>query len=180
MRSSLLPRLLGPAEPLIGWMTERFISHHHHRLISDSHPIEAGLRNQFQGFFSAEVLAETRLIRATIPNPKFYPLVRSVGIQGLLDMSSIQAITLLDLVAYRERVNQSTLFHELVHVVQYRVLGLHQFARLYVRGFLKGGGYDGIPLEKQAYELEARFSQNPKQVFSVEQDVVKRRETGRL
>lgn len=38
-------------------------------------------------------------------------------------------------------------FHELVHVIQYEKLGLVQFANKYVRGFLNGGSYDGIPLE---------------------------------
>jgi hypothetical protein len=69
-------------------------------------------------------------------------------------MSAIGAITLVDVIAYPEKMNRRILFHELVHAVQYRVLGLRQFARLYVTGFLNGGGYEGIPLERQAYELE--------------------------
>jgi hypothetical protein len=56
----------------------------------------------------------------------------------VLRMSSIGAITLVDVVAYPAELDTGTLFHELlVHVVQYRVLGLKQFARLYVRGFLE-------------------------------------------
>ena len=34
------------------------------------------------------------------------------------------------------------LFHELVHVQQYRQLGIPRFSEFYVRGFLSGGGYD--------------------------------------
>jgi hypothetical protein len=30
-----------------------------------------------------------------------------------------------------------------------------------VRGFLSGGTYDGIPLEMNAYELDARFASAP-------------------
>ena len=44
----------------------------------------------------------------------------------------------------------------LVHVVQYRLLGIEEFARLYVRGYLHGG-YDGTPLEICAYQLDGRF-----------------------
>ncbi len=33
------------------------------------------------------------------------------------------------------------LFHELVHVEQYRQLGVPRFSELYVRGFLSGGRY---------------------------------------
>ena len=63
------------------------------------------------------------------------------------------------------------LFHELVHAVQYEKLGLAKFAAKYVKGFLSGGSYEEIPLEKQAYELEGRFAVNPAVTFSVEEDV---------
>lgn len=178
--SAKIPWLIRPTAPLIARMTARYISHHRSRLLPDSMPIEPALLSPLEGFFSLEILEQTRVIRATIPNPNFYPLVKLMGIDGVLEMSSIGAITLLDLVAYPDRLDRSTLFHELVHAVQYRVLGLHRFANLYVRGFLNGGGYDGIPLERQAYELEVRFSQNPKRVFSVEDDVIQRRKAGRL
>jgi hypothetical protein len=102
------------------------------------------------------------------------------GIRGLLEMSSIGAITLVDVVAYSDELDRSTIFHELVHVVQYRVLGLKRFAQLYVKGFLEGGGYDGIPLEQQAYELGARFDRRPEDKFSVEEDVIRRHADGRL
>ena len=89
-------------------------------------------------------------------------------------------MTLIDLVAYPRWLSASTLAHELVHVVQYRVLGLRKFAQLYVRGFLDGGGYEGIPLEIQAYELEERIRRDPEKVFSVEEDVTLRMIAGRL
>lgn len=95
-------------------------------------------------------------------------------------MSSIGAITLVDVVAYPDDLDRETLFHELVHVVQYRVLGLKRFARLYVNGFLKGGGYKRIPLELQAYELGRRFERDSRKVFSVEEDVIRRLENGLL
>src|ERR1039457_2000817 len=43
------------------------------------------------------------------------------------------------------------LFHELVHVEQYRQLRIPRCSELYVDGFLTGVGYDGIPLEVHAY-----------------------------
>jgi hypothetical protein len=63
------------------------------------------------------------------------------------------------------------LFHELVHVEQYRQLGIPRFAELYVRGFLSGGGYDGIPLEINAYDLGSRFEGSPQLRFSVADEV---------
>ncbi len=135
---------------------------------------------QLCGFFSAPVLQETRIVQAVMPEPAVYPLVKKLGVKGLLEMSSIHAITLIDVVAYPEKLPLDTLFHELVHVVQYRVLGLKRFAELYVRGFLSGGGYEGIPLEKQAYELGERFRERPTKAFAVEEDVIRRGQGGLL
>jgi hypothetical protein len=58
-------------------------------------------------------------------------------------------------------------------VEQYRKLGVVQFSALYVRGFLAGGGYEGIPLERNAYLLGERFETDPSTHFSVEQEVAK-------
>jgi hypothetical protein len=41
-------------------------------------------------------------------------------------------------------------------MVQYRLLGVEEFARLYVLGYLHGG-YDGTPLEICAYQLDGKF-----------------------
>ncbi len=178
--AGLLPRLIRPAVPLIAWFTARYIAHHRARLLPGSEPIAPAMRDRLRGFFPEDVLCDTRMVRASVPIPKFYSLVRILGIGGLLEMSSIGGITLVDVIAYPDRMSRSTLFHELVHVVQFRALGLPRFAGLYVRGFLDRGGYDGIPLERQAYELEGRFSRSPKNVFSVEEDVVQRLEAGLL
>jgi hypothetical protein len=174
------PWLLKPAVPLITWLTARYISHHRARLACGSQPIRGELQSQMREFFPSAILEDTRTVRTVMPNPMFYPLVRFLGIGGLLEMSSIGAITLIDVIAYPKELDRSTLFHELVHVVQYRVLGLWRFAELYVKGFLNGGGYYGIPLEQQAYELERRFSRNPKELFSVEEDVIRRHDAGQL
>lgn len=180
-----MPRIRGrvfvqPFVPLLSRLTARYISHHRRRLLPDSKPISASDRKELSGFFSGGILEETRVVRASVPNPRFYSLVGMLGIEGVLEMSSIRAITLVDLIAYPDHMSRSTLFHELVHAVQYRVLGLRRFADLYVRGFLNHGGYDGIPLERQAYELEDRFSRDRKKIFSVEEDVVRRFDAGRL
>ena len=63
------------------------------------------------------------------------------------------------------------MFHELVHVEQYRQLGIPSFAALYVRGFLRGGGYDGIPLLINAYDLARRFEADLRKTFSLEKEV---------
>jgi hypothetical protein len=63
------------------------------------------------------------------------------------------------------------LFHELVHVEQYAELGVEEFVRRYVRGWVSNGlRYSAIPLERQAYELESRFRSGAP-TFSVSEEV---------
>jgi len=80
-------------------------------------------------------------------------------------------ITFQDVVVHLEPLAPPLLFHELVYAFQYKHLGLQGFADAYVRGFLTGGSYEEIPLEKQAYELEGQFSADSTATFSVEDDV---------
>ena len=161
-------------------MAARYITHHRQRLAPHGIAISAEIAARLRGFFTEEVLSGTRIVRATMPEPVLYPLVRAFGIKGILEMSAVGAITLVDVVAYPGDIDLDTLFHELVHVVQFRVLGLREFARLYVRGFFKAGEYDGIPLERQAYALGERFERHPEQIFSVQQEVIRRYADGRL
>ena len=52
--------------------------------------------------------------------------------------------------------DESTHFHEMVHVIQWRVLGSEQFLLLYAAGLAEYGYLDS-PLEKMAYEHQRRF-----------------------
>jgi len=118
-------------------------------------------------FFSAVDLERIRAVQAgssssgtraldRVPNPPFYPGLEKLGFSGLPNFSTMPAITFDDVVVFHEPLTPQLIFHELVHVVQYRLLGVDEFARLYVRGYLHSG-YEGTPLEVCAYELDGRF-----------------------
>jgi hypothetical protein len=79
--------------------------------------------------------------------------------------------TFSDVVVSHEPFSDGLLFHELVHVEQYRQLGVVRFSELYVCGFLNGGSYEAIPLEANAYTLGGRFEQDPARHFSVTDEV---------
>ena len=69
----------------------------------------------------------------------------------------------------------SLLFHECVHVCQYRILGIDRFFEEYVKGWAQNGfDYYSIPMEKDAYELEHLFSASSQGSFSVETEVENR------
>ena len=129
-----------------------------------------------QPFFPASVLDSTKLVVLSgqhVSNPPFYPKLKEMGfdLAAVPDFSQMGAITFVDTVVSHEPFSDGLLFHELVHVVQYEKLGLNHFADKYVRGFLTGGSYEAIPLEKNAYQLGARFEAKPTEAFSAEDEV---------
>lgn len=110
-------------------------------------------------FFSQVDLQRIRVVQPgqeRIPNPPFYTELEQIGFTGLPNFTTMGAITFDDVVVFHEPLTPQLIFHEMVHIVQYRLLGIDDFARLYVRGYLHGG-YNGTPLEVCAYELDGRF-----------------------
>ena len=105
-------------------------------------------------------------------------MARMMGFKDLPSFSDVSAVTFVDVIVSHQEFTDALLFHELVHVVQYAQLGVKEFGARYVSGFVAGGGYDGIPLEKNAYELERRFSADPAQPFAVADEVKQWLEVG--
>ena len=119
-------------------------------------------------------MLDTRLLVLTesrVENPPFYVPLRRMGFTNLPSFSTMTAVTFRDVVVSHQPFSDGLLFHELVHVEQYRQFSTPRFAELYVRGFLSGGGYEGIPLEINAYDLGGRFERNPQRRFSVADEV---------
>ncbi|HTV66226.1 MAG TPA: hypothetical protein VMD98_11510 [Bryocella sp.] len=141
-------------------------------------------------FFSAIDLERIRAVPAgaspgpgfepveRVPNPPFYAELEKLGFTGLPNFSTMAAITFDDVVVFHDPLTPQLIFHELVHVVQYRLLGIDEFARLYVRGYLHDG-YEGTPLEVCAYELDGRFIMGSVG-FNVEAEVRAWMENGRF
>ena len=68
-------------------------------------------------------------------------------------------------------------FHELVHAVQYDILGLDKFVEHFINGWVNQGfNYAAIPLEMDAYELQNRYESNPDEAFDVQEEVAQRLE----
>ncbi|HEY6349691.1 MAG TPA: hypothetical protein VI636_09800 [Candidatus Angelobacter sp.] len=75
------------------------------------------------------------------------------------------------LIIFQEKPSPRLLFHALVHVMQYQVLGLERYLELYVRAFINTGLYTSVPLEVQAFRLDHRYTQDPHSTFSVRSEV---------
>lgn len=146
-------------------------------------PLSAQQRAPLEPFFAREVLDNVRVLvleGERVPNPEFYPMLRGFGFRNLPDQAAMGAITFCDVVVSHEPFSDGLLFHELVHVEQYRQLGIPRFSELYVHGFLNGGSYEAIPLEVNAYSFEDRFRRDPRRGFSVEAEVTQWLAEGRL
>jgi hypothetical protein len=140
-------------------------------------------KSALTGFFHSDLLEATRILvleTERIANPPFYPALRSMGFSNLPDFAFLAAVTFGDVIVSHQPFSSGLLFHEFVHAEQYRQLGISRFADLYVRGFLTGGGYDGIPLEINAYALGAHFESAPHVRFCVESEVSSRIKQGKF
>ena len=97
-------------------------------------------------------------------------LARPVGI-ALADLVVLGAGA--DHPADHDADPRAVLFHELVHVAQFRILGVPGFCHAYIRGWaLARCCYADIPLERDAYELQAWFLAG--RAFAAEAEVARR------
>ncbi len=163
-------------------MVADYISSSRKKYAANAVPLTAEQRAAMQPFFPAEILDQTRLLvlkGQRIEDPGFYTMARMMGFKDLPSFADVAAVTFVDVIVSHEEFTDALLFHELVHVVQYAQLGVKEFGARYVSGFVTGGGYDGIPLEKNAYELEQRFSAGPAQPFAVADEVKQWLEVGK-
>jgi hypothetical protein len=168
---------------LVSRLAAHYISNRRRKYFSAAEPMSDRQKAAMSGYFSDELLNETRLlilVDQRVGNPAFYWILRAIGFRNLLDQSTTAAITFSDIVVAHAPFTDDLLFHELVHVEQYRQLGIPRFAELYVRGFLNNGGYDGIPLERNAFLLDDRYEHDRTSPFSVAEVVAEWISAGRF
>tara|TARA_Y100000780_G_scaffold204336_1_gene198681 strand:- start:4 stop:495 length:492 start_codon:yes stop_codon:yes gene_type:complete len=130
------------------------------------------------GFFEKGTLDRTRIRHVpSIENPPFYQEFEEAGEAFPLDFTVWAAITFGDVILVNgEQVpgppSHSVVFHEMVHVVQYDELGIHEFARRYVTPFVQSRfNYMSIPLESVAFDLQGRFEERSRNPFSAEEEI---------
>jgi hypothetical protein len=118
-------------------------------------------------YYGAQLLASSKaVVVSRVPVP---PL-SAMGLDRFSDFEQMDAGGITYLNTYFVRVDcahdESLHFHELVHVIQWRLLGPERFLALYADG-LERFGYRKSPLEAMAHTLQHRF-QREAQPFSVE------------
>jgi hypothetical protein len=155
-------------------MVEDYVTSSRKKYAPQAVPLTDAQRTAMQPFFSAAVLDSARLcvLRGTrVSNPSMYTMAKMMGIRNLPDFADMTAITFVDVIVSHHEFTDALLFHELVHVVQYAQMDMKEFSARFINGFIQGGSYEEVPLEKMAHSLESRFSQGATQVFSVDDEV---------
>lgn len=123
-------------------------------------------------YFSADTLASAKVVlvdKLPIPPLSSWGLTRFAD----FERGTFDGITYLNtfFIKRNDLRNEAIYFHELIHVVQWRILGPEQFLRSYADG-LERFGYRNSPLEVMAYEAEAAFAAND--VFDAEKMVAQK------
>lgn len=125
-------------------------------------------------FFSTELTSRIRVAEVNsrqIPEPLFYAKAKTMGIRNLPVLAHMASLTFVDVLVFTGPMTERDLFHALVHAAQFEVLGLVNWADLYVRGFLKLGRDFLVPIESHAFALDTRFATNPANAFDVKSEI---------
>ena len=144
-------------------------------------PLTDAERLRLRGFFEKGVLDRARIVSLEeISNPPFYSLFEELGIPIPLDLTQAAGFCLIDYVLIRKGLWShplsalSTVFHEMVHMIQWDVLGSRRLIELYTDALMRDGYYQ-VVFERQAYQLTDRFVRggSPFSVRAVVEDELK-------
>ena len=165
----LTERQFRAAYPLIAAWIQKTLAEH----AAAARPVASLGFRRLPYYFDPQFLASSK---AVVVERVPVPPLSAMGLDRFSRFEHMDAggITYLD--TYFVRADnthiESLHFHELVHVIQWRLLGPEKFLALYAQGLVRFG-YHGCPLEVMAYDFQARFERGA-QPFDVESACRKR------
>lgn len=141
-----------------------------------SDPLSEPVKSKLRPFFAVPVLDGLRIkdisrTGETIPYPPFYERVRAGGARVVPDAAHMTAIPFVDAAVFNRQPTLRTVFHTLVHVTQFSILGLQRVIEGYFQTLNESGLWMVVPYEEQAYKLDARYTKDPFDIFSVEAEI---------
>jgi len=141
--------------PLVRSWVDDVVNEHAARAIRASE-LDFG---RLDGYFSEAVLQGTRVAsvdRIPIPPLSSFGLPEFAAVEQM----AVAGITFKDLcLIHQSLASESVHFHELVHAVQWRALGVDDYMLTYAVGLLQYG-YAQNPLEVVAYDLQSQFDRH--------------------
>jgi hypothetical protein len=157
-----------PLQPLQPRQLGDYIIRERDRLAIRGKRLEESAKDAFAQHFKTHILDRVRVVTGeTIRPPDFAPELRAAGID-VPDLNLAEATTIGDVIVVNPPLPRSTLMHELVHVLQWRILGVDMFAARYLRE-LTTYGYESMPLEQMAVNLSRRYESG--EMFDVDEEL---------
>jgi hypothetical protein len=155
----------------IAWMHQQ---RDHYLPLSES--LSETVKGSLRPFFSSDILERLRIkdvskTGGVIPYPPFYERVRAGGARVVPDAAHMTAIPFIDVALFNRQPTPRTIFHTLVHVTQFSVVGVERVMTGYFKALNESGLWMVVPYEEQAYSLDARYTRAPDEAFSVEAEV---------
>jgi hypothetical protein len=144
------------------------------RYLPSAAPLSEQHQAMMRPYFSATLLDQVKVVQfhgARVPNPPFYAKAKALGFVSLPDITHMNSLTFLDVLVFNEELTQRSLFHTLVHAVQFQVLGLERYTELFVHSFVNTRFHFRVPIEAHAFFLESKFARPAAESFSVEDQV---------
>jgi hypothetical protein len=153
---------------VMGWIRQTLLAHE-----MFARPVTSTNFKHLPRYFSqAQIEVAKFVVVDRIPVP---PL-SSIGLSRFkeFERGSYDGITYLDTYFLNRAAgeNESLHFHEMIHVVQWRLLGAEFFLAMYAGG-LEKFGYRDSPLEKMAYDAQELFDRSGP-IFDAEKFVERR------
>ncbi len=127
-------------------------------------------------YFSPTLLDQVRTVELKgqrVPTPPFYAEARAQGFDNLPEITHMESLTFVDVLVFNEKLTERSLFHALVHAVQFQILGLERYTELFVESFMKTKTHFTVPLEAHAFSMTAKFMRPAAEKFSVDDHVVR-------
>jgi hypothetical protein len=164
----------------IAWMQEQ-----REAFLPSSLPLTEEQKAHLRLFFSTEILDRLRIAEASktgqiIPYPPFYEKVRAGGARVVPDAAHMTAMPFIDVAVFNRKPTLRIVFHTLVHVAQFAIVGVGKVMQGYFEALNESGMWMVAPYEEQAYQLDARYTLSPKEAFSVESEVREWARAGRF
>lgn len=151
--------------PVLDWIRETLERHAHQTRTAASFEFQ-----RLPLFFSLPMLQATKVVITEDPP---VPPLAAWGISEFASLGTRpRGVTYWDTYFLEPGAAESLHFHELVHAIQWRVLGAEDFLLLYAAG-LAEQEYEDSPLEAMAYQHQARFEAG-EPPYSIEAEIAER------
>lgn len=150
---------------VVKWIGQTLVSH-----ASEAQPVVSMGFKRLPLYFHQSLLVSAKFIIVDrVPMP---PLA-TMGLPQYADFENgnYDGVTYLDTFFVRRHraTDEGLYFHELIHIIQWRLLGPERFLATYAAG-LSAFGYRDSPLEVMAYDAEDVFK-SQSQIFDAERHV---------